>query len=115
MTQIVCSKLHLKAVGRGLPAWQRHHSCIVYQEIQRLSGNPLAEIGDGREVGKIETLVAYPGAGHFTTELLDRSLPLPIVAAGQNDLCAGLGQPQGRLVTETARSPRDDRRSAELR
>src|ERR1700676_3585489 len=52
VTQIVCSKLHLKAVRRGLPARQRHHSCIVYQKIQRLPGmHPLREIGDGREVG----------------------------------------------------------------
>src|SRR6202048_137230 len=59
VTQIVCSKLHLKAVCRGLPARQRHHSCIVYQKIQRLPGmHPLRKIGDGREVGQIERLVA---------------------------------------------------------
>jgi hypothetical protein len=116
VTQIVCSKLHLEAVCRGLPARQRHHSCIIYQKIQRLSGmHPLREIADGREVGQIETLVVYPSAGHFTPDLLDRRLPLPIVAAGQNDLCPGLGQRQGRLVTETARSASNNSRPAELR
>jgi hypothetical protein len=81
--------LHLKA--RGLPARQCHHSCIVYQEIQRLSGlHPLREIGDRCDVGQIERLAAYPGAGHFTTDLLDRGMPLPIVASGQNDLCPAL-------------------------
>jgi hypothetical protein len=52
VTQIVCSKLHLKAVGGGLPSRRRHYSCIVYQKIQRLAGmHPLREIRDGREVG----------------------------------------------------------------
>jgi hypothetical protein len=91
---------------RGLPARQRHHSCVVDQKIQRLPGmHPLREIGDRREVGQIETLVACPSAGHFTADFLDRRMPLPIVAAGQNDLCAGLGQRQGGLVTETAVAP----------
>jgi hypothetical protein len=41
--------LHLKAVRRGLSARQRHHACIVDQEIQRLPGmHSLREIGDGR-------------------------------------------------------------------
>ena len=34
VTQIVCPELHLKAIRRGLPARQRHHSRIVDQEIK---------------------------------------------------------------------------------
>src|SRR5216684_1691272 len=77
--------------------------------------HPLREIGDRCEAGQIERFAFYLGTGHFATNLLDSRLPLPIVAAGQNDLCTGFGQGQGCFVTETARSSRDDRRSAESR
>ena len=113
---MVCSKLHLKAIRRGLPAGQRHHSRIVDQEIKGLPGvHPLREVGDRCKAGQIEMFVAYLGAGHFAADLLDSRLSLPIVATGQNDLRTGFGQGQGRLVTETARGPRDNGRSAELR
>src|SRR6266850_4006615 len=47
VTQMVCSKLHLKAIRRRLPAGQRHHARIVDQEIKGLPGvHPLREVGD---------------------------------------------------------------------
>src|SRR5256886_6327817 len=113
---MVCSKLHLKAIRRSLPARQRHDSRIVYQEIKGLPGvNPLREVGDRCKAGQIELFVAYPGADHFVADLLDSRPPLPIVATGQNDFRTGLGQGQGRLVTEAARCPGDNGCSAELR
>jgi hypothetical protein len=36
VTQIVCPKLGLKAIGRALPAGQRHNTCIVDEQIERL-------------------------------------------------------------------------------
>src|SRR5882672_7507811 len=113
---MVCSKLHLKAIRRGLPAGQGHDTCIVDQEIKGMSRvYPLREVGDRCKVGQIEMFVAYLGAGHFAADLLDSRLPLPIVATGENDLRAGLGQGQGCLETEAARSSRDNGGSAELR
>ena len=76
--------------------------------------HPLNEVGDRCEAGQIEMLVAYPGAGHFVTDLLDGQPSLLTVATGQNDLRTGLGQGQGRLVTESAGGPRDDSGFAEL-
>ena len=116
VTQMVCSKLHLKAIRRGLPAGQRHDARIIDQEIKGMPGvHPLREVGDRCKAGQIEMFVAYLGAGHFAADLLESRLSLLIVATGQNDLRTGLGQGQRRLVTETARGPSDNGRSAELR
>src|SRR6266851_1747991 len=88
---MVGSKLHLKAIRRSLPAGQRHHTRIVYQEIKGLPGvHPLREVGDRCEIGQIEMFIAYPGAGHLAADLLDSRLSLAIVATGQNDLRTGL-------------------------
>ena len=115
VTQMVCSKLHLKAIRRGLPAGQRHDTRVVDQQIKGLPGvHPPREVGDRCEIGQIEMFIAYPGTGHLAADLLDSRLSLAIVATGQNDLRTGLGQGQGRLVTETARGPRDNGGSADL-
>jgi putative tryptophan/tyrosine transport system substrate-binding protein len=50
--------------------------------------------------------VTYPGANHLAADLVESRLPLPIVAAGQNDVCTGFCQGQDRLVAETASGSR---------
>ena len=77
-------------------------------------GHSLCEVGDRCKAGQIEMFVANLGASHFAADLLDCRTSLLIVATGQNDLRTGLGQGQGRLVTETARGPRDNGGSAKL-
>ncbi len=117
---MVCPKLHLKAIRRGLPAGQRHHARIVDrivdQEIKGLPGvNPLREVGDRCKAGQIEMFVADLGAGYLAADFLNSRPPLLVVATGQNDIRTGFGQGEGRLVAETARRSRDNGRSAELR
>jgi hypothetical protein len=47
VAQMVGAELHLEAIGRGLPARQRHHACIVDQEIKGRPGlHPLCEVSD---------------------------------------------------------------------
>jgi hypothetical protein len=76
VAQMVYSELHLEAIRRGLPAGQRYHSRIVDQEIERLpDSHPLREVGDRCKAGQIEMLLAYFGADHFATDLLDCRLP----------------------------------------
>ena len=109
-----CSKLHLEAVCCVLATRRRHHP-IVDQEIERFPGtHSLCEVGDRCEIGQIEMFVTRPGAAHFAADFFDSSSALLIVAPGQNDIRACLGQDQRRLVAEAARGARHHGRSAQL-
>jgi hypothetical protein len=114
--EIICSKLRLEAIRRGLPAGQRHHSRIVDQEIKGLPGvHSLREGSDRCKAGQINRFVTCLGARHLAADLLDCRLSLLVVAAGQYDLRTGFGQCQGRLVTKAAGGSRNYGRSAKLR
>jgi hypothetical protein len=52
VVQMVCSKMHLQAVHRGLSAGECHYACTVDKEIERLTGlHPPREISDRSDAG----------------------------------------------------------------
>jgi hypothetical protein len=55
------------------------------------------------------------GVGRFIPYFLNRCLPLPLIAAGDNNVRAGLGQRKRRLIAEAAGGAGDDRQPAVLR